>query len=257
MERNGFADVVLRCRSKIAFDRFADNPATGRGVLVRDYQIVGGCILQDAEEETVQDRNLTAVAHSVRREERARANGHKGAVIWLTGLSGSGKSTLAMALERQLFDRGHLVYVVDGDNVRGGLNGDLGFSAEDRAENIRRVAETAKLFADAGLIVVTAFISPYRDDRRLARDIVGEGFREIHVKADLETCEARDPKGLYAKSRAGEIAAFTGVSDPYEEPARPDLVIETAERSREACVADLLRFVEDKIRLTARHRATG
>lgn len=257
VERNGFADIVLRCRAKIVFDRFSDNPATGRGVLVSDYQIVGGCILQDTADTGTDARNLTAVAHSVNRDERTQANGHEGAVIWLTGLSGSGKSTLAMGLEQQLFDRGHLVYVLDGDNLRAGLNGDLGFSLEDRAENIRRVAETAKLFADAGLVVITAFISPYRDDRRRAKDIVGHGFHEIFVKADMEICEARDPKGLYAKARAGEIATFTGVSDPYEEPAAPDIVIDTAERSAESCVTDLVRFVEAKVRRSGHNRAAS
>jgi len=255
VERNGFADVTFRSRSKIAFDPFAENPATGRAVLVRDYQIVGGCLLEETHTVTAEDRNLTAVSHAVGRDERTRANGHDGAVIWLTGLSGAGKSTLAMALERQLFDRGHLVYVLDGDNVRGGLNGDLGFSAEDRAENIRRVAEAAKLFADAGLVVVTAFISPYRTDRRLAREIVGEGFHEVFVKADLSVCEERDPKGLYTKARAGHIPAFTGVSDPYEEPVEPDLVVDTVERSAEACTADLLRFVEDRIKISGRRAA--
>ncbi len=145
-------------------------------------------------------------------------NGHAGAVIWLTGLSASGKSTLAMAVERRLFARGCFVYVLDGDNVRAGINKDLGFSAEDRAENIRRVAEVAALFADAGAIVVTAFISPFRKDRDAARAAAGSAFHEIYVSADLATCEARDPKGLYRRARSGEVKEFTGVTAPYEPP---------------------------------------
>ena len=158
-------------------------------------------------------------------------------MIWLTGLSGAGKSTLAMALERRLFEAGFQVYALDGDNMRGGLSADLGFAPDDRAENIRRIGEVAALMADAGLIAIAAFISPYRADRARARRAADGRFVEVHVRADLATCEARDPKGLYARARAGEIADFTGISAPYEVPEAPELVVDTAANDVETCVA--------------------
>lgn len=243
IERNGVAEVVLRSRSRIPHDTFSAIRGTGRGVLVRDHRLAGGCIIEGAVD-IAAARNLTAVEQTVTLAERAGANGHVGGVLWLTGLSGSGKSTLAMALQRRLFERGRQVYVLDGDNVRQGLNGDLGFGPEDRAENIRRIAEVANLFADAGFIVVTAFISPYREDRNNARAIIGDAFREVHVKADLETCEKRDPKGLYARARAGEIPEFTGISAPYEAPAAPELVIDTGKSTVDAAVDILLEDIE-------------
>jgi adenylyl-sulfate kinase len=177
-------------------------------------------------------------------ERRARS-GHLGAVVWLTGLSGAGKSTLAMALERALFDRGWAAYTIDGDNVRRGLNADLGFSPKDRQENIRRVGEVAALFADAGLICITAFISPFDDDRARARATAGQRlFLEVYLKSELATCEARDPKGLYGRARRGEIKDFTGIDSPYEEPTAPDLVIDTQNDDETACVAQLVEFVE-------------
>lgn len=160
--------------------------------------------------------------------------------IWLTGLSAAGKSTLAFALERTLVDSGLACYVLDGDNVRHGLNRNLGFSHEDRTENIRRVAEVAKLMNDAGLIVITAFISPYRADRALARAIVGSDyFREVHVSTTLSVCESRDPKGLYVKARQGKVAEFTGITSPYEEPDLPDLILDTARLSLDQAVLQL------------------
>lgn len=174
-------------------------------------------------------------------EMREALLGQKGAVLWLTGLSGSGKSTLARAVEKTLVEKGHLAYVLDGDNIRHGLNRDLGFSPEERAENIRRVGEVAKLFADAGVIVITAFISPYRADRAAARKIQGERFLEIFVDAPLEVCESRDPKGLYRKARAGEITDFTGLDAPYEPPEEPDLTIDTTKQSVEAAVEAILK----------------
>lgn len=171
--------------------------------------------------------NITAVRHRIEQADRWRANGHKGGVLWFTGLSGAGKTTLALETEKRLFERGWRAYVLDGDNVRHGLSSDLGFSPEDREENIRRIGEVAALFAEAGLIVISAFISPYRRDRRLARDAAGDAFHEIHVDADLSVCERRDPKGLYEKARAGEIPDFTGISAPYEAPERPELTVET------------------------------
>lgn len=168
--------------------------------------------------------------------------------IWLTGLSAAGKSTLAFALERLLIEAGHPCYVLDGDNVRHGLNSNLGFSAEDRSENIRRVAEVAKLMNDAGLIVITAFISPFRDDRANARAIIGEGlFQEVYVSADLAACEARDPKGLYKKARAGQVPDFTGISSPYEAPENPALVIDTSELNKTVALSRLATFVTRQI----------
>ena len=172
--------------------------------------------------------NLTATAHTLSASDRQAHYGHAGGVLWLTGLSASGKSSLAMALEQALMERGYSCYVLDGDNVRGGLNANLGFSPQDRTENIRRVSEVAALFADAGLICITAFISPYRADRAQARLRCKRQFHEIYIAADLATCEARDPKGLYKKARTGEIREFTGISAPYESPEQPECVIDTA-----------------------------
>jgi bifunctional enzyme CysN/CysC len=188
--------------------------------------------------------NLFAVQSRVTPTDRETANGHRGAILWLTGLSGSGKSTLALALEQELFRRGFRAYVLDGDNIRGGLNSDLGFAPADRTENIRRIGEVAALFADAGMIVITAFISPYREDRARARAIAPEPFREIYVKAALEVCEERDPKGLYKKAREGKIPEFTGISAPYEAPDRPDLAIDTAGESVAESVQRLVAYVE-------------
>ena len=171
-------------------------------------------------------------------------NGHRGAVIWFTGLSGSGKSTLAMRLENMLFARGKHVFVLDGDNVRGGLNSDLGFGPDDRAENIRRVSEVAALFAQAGMICITSFISPYRADRRRARDASPNEFHEIYIQADLETCEQRDPKGLYKKARAGRIKEFTGISAPYEEPLEAELVVDTSQNTIDDCVEMIAQYIE-------------
>jgi len=186
--------------------------------------------------------NVFAVDHAVTVEERATTNGHRGGVLWLTGLSGAGKSTVAMALERRLFDQGWQVFTLDGDNLRHGLNGDLGFSPDDRDENIRRSAETARLLAETGVLVIATFISPLRRHRQTARDIVGWDFHEVFIDADLGTCEARDTKGLYAKARAGEIPEFTGVSAPYEAPARAEVHLDTSSRDIEGCVAELEIF---------------
>ncbi|MFJ4347291.1 adenylyl-sulfate kinase [Pseudomonas sp. NPDC089401] len=170
-----------------------------------------------------------------------------GAVIWLTGLSGSGKSSLAQALATRLGQRGHACYVLDGDTLRSGLNADLGFSPADRHENIRRTGEVAALFADAGLICIAALISPYRADRAAARRACKGAFHEIHVKADLATCEARDPKGLYRRARAGELKAFTGIDAPYEAPEQPDLVVNTATTSLQASLDLLLAYALQQV----------
>jgi len=194
----------------------------------------------------VKATNITWHHADITRADRERANGHKSAVLWFTGLSASGKSTLAHAVENALFERHCRTYVLDGDNIRHGLNKDLGFSPEDREENIRRIGEVAKLFADAGVIAMTAFISPYRADRAKARAISADSFIEVYVKCDLEVCEERDPKGLYKKARAGQIAEFTGISAPYEEPENPELVVDTSHESLEASAAKVLAYLEQR-----------
>lgn len=186
-------------------------------------------------------------AASVTKEERRRMNGHQSSVIWFTGLSGSGKSTLANALDRRLYDLGIRSYVLDGDNIRHGLNRGLGFSPEDRRENIRRIGEVAKLFVDSGIFALTAFISPYREDRERVRALLEPGeFLEVYVKCPLTECERRDPKGLYRKARRGEISGFTGIHSPYEEPLRPDLVLETDRLTVDASVDRVIRLLRDR-----------
>lgn len=183
----------------------------------------------------------------VHRAEREDQNGHRSAVLWFTGLSGAGKSTLAHALEARLHRLGVRTYVLDGDNVRHGLCGDLGFTAEDRSENIRRVGEVAKLFVDAGVMVLTAFISPFRADRARARALIGEAdFIEVYCHCDLATCESRDVKGLYQKARQGVIKEFTGISSPYEAPDAPALIVDTAKASVDDCVAQILEVLHQR-----------
>jgi adenylyl-sulfate kinase len=184
-----------------------------------------------------QSQNLTLQPSQVAALDRTRILGQRGVVLWLTGLSGSGKSTIAFALERRLTGLRHLTYVLDGDNVRHGLCSDLGFSPADRTENIRRIGEVAALFADAGTIIITSFISPYRSDRALARGRVPAGmFVDVFLDVSVEGCERRDPKGLYKKARRGEITQFTGVSAPYEAPERPELALDTDAQSIDSCV---------------------
>jgi adenylyl-sulfate kinase len=186
-------------------------------------------------------KNISWTPGKVSPEERIRRTGYAGCVIWLTGLSASGKSTIATELERELFNQGRLAYVLDGDNTRHGLCSDLGFSPEDRCENIRRVGEVVRLFADAGMICITAFISPYRADRDHARQIVPAGkFMEVYVNAPLEVCEQRDPKGLYARALAGEIKEFTGISAPYEPPLHPEVELHTDKLTVDECVSAIL-----------------
>jgi len=191
--------------------------------------------------------NITWHQGALTKALREKMLEQKGVVIWFTGLSGSGKSTLAQAVEEELYRRGHLCYVLDGDNIRHGLNKNLGFSPEDREENIRRIGEVSKLFADAGVVTMTAFISPYRKDRNTARQLLKEGeFIEVYTKVPLDVAEKRDTKGLYKKARAGEIKEFTGISAPYEEPIDPELEIDTSmlnlEQSRDA----VIRYLEEK-----------
>jgi len=194
-------------------------------------------------------RIVMPIVGKVSARERARLLGQHPVTVWLTGLSAAGKSTLASELEKRLIDARRPCYMLDGDNIRAGISRDLGFGPEDRHENIRRIAEVASLMNDAGIIAITAFISPYRADRAMAREVVGaERFIEVHVAAPLEVCERRDPKGLYAKARRGEILDFTGVSAPYEPPESPDLALETAQASVEQCVLQLFDAVMAKIR---------
>jgi adenylylsulfate kinase len=189
--------------------------------------------------------NVTWHDHTVSKDERAKLNGHKGAVLWFTGLSACGKSTVANTVDHLLHSKGKHSYVLDGDNIRMGLNKNLGFSAEDRTENIRRIGEVAKLFAHAGHFVLTAFISPYKADRDKVRAILGPGeFIEIYVNASLETCEKRDPKGLYKKARAGEIKGFTGISDPYEAPEKPELVLDADTKGIDELAAEVVAYLE-------------
>lgn len=196
--------------------------------------------------------NIVNHASLVSAELRQRQLGQNGCVLWFTGYSGSGKSTLATALEKALIDDHHFAYVLDGDNVRHGLNRDLGFAAEDRTENIRRIGEVANLFADAGVITLTAFISPYRADRQLAREVIGsDRFREVYLTTPLEVCEERDPKGLYKKARAGEIGEFTGISAPYEPPLNPDVIIDTSANDLTTCVAQLIAQLRQDQVITA------
>jgi bifunctional enzyme CysN/CysC len=191
-------------------------------------------------------RNITKVEHRVSIDARTSRNGHMGGVLWLTGLSGAGKTTLAFKLEERLFEFGYQVYVLDGDNVRHGLTADLGFTPDDRKENVRRVGQVAALFANAGLICISAFISPYRADRQLARQAAGAAFHEVYVKASVDTCERRDPKGLYRKARAGELDDFTGVSAPYEAPLDAELVVDTEATTVVEALDQLTSYVTER-----------
>ncbi len=253
--RNDVAEVTFRARDLLPIDPYTDNHRTGRLVVYDKYDVVGGGTLNmegyPDQRRTVEpkSKNIYEVESLTGYDARCRAMGHYGGVFWFTGLSGAGKSTLAMAVERALFERGFHTYVLDGDNVRHGLNSDLGFSPEDRTENIRRVGEVAALQADAGLVCVTAFISPYREDRDRARRAAPTHYHEIFVKADLATCEGRDPKGLYKKARAGQIPEFTGIDSPYEAPDNPDLVVDTQHNDIETCVAQILKYIEANIGL--------
>lgn len=250
--RNDVAEVTIRTKTPIAFDNYDRIAATGRFVIVDDLQVCGGGVIHKGEYPDrravlsgIKSQNIFWTTGKVTRAARERRNRHKGAVIWLTGLSGAGKSTIATELERELFAMGLHTYVLDGDNIRHGLSANLGFSPEDRTENIRRVGEVAKLFADAGTLVITAFISPYRDDRRMVREMMKIGeFIEVHVDAPLAVCEERDPKGLYKKARAGQIEEFTGISAPYEAPQKAEITVHTDRQTPAECVAQIIDFLK-------------
>lgn len=253
--RNDVAEVTLQTRGALVMDNADVNALLGRFVIVDQRQVAGGGIIFGGvytDRARIKSQNIFWSEGEVTSDRRALRNGHRGAVIWLTGLSGSGKSTISQALERELFNMNMHVYVLDGDNIRHGLNSNLGFSPEDRVENIRRVAEVARLMADAGLITITAFISPYLVDRRRAREIAlegGVGFVEIYISAPVEVCEERDPKGLYRKARAGEIKEFTGVSAPYEAPKTPELTLHTDSETLDESVARVVEFLRPRLKV--------
>src|SRR5215475_11895725 len=251
VRRHEVAELTLHTKKPIAFDPHSDIAAIKRFVIVDGFDLAGGGIIaQDNyprrthDSHTKSDQIYWSHGKVTSRQREAR-NGHMGCVLWLTGLSGAGKSTIATELERELFNLGRHVYVLDGDNIRHGLGADLGFSPKDRTENIRRVGEVAKLFADAGVICVTAFISPYRADRDLVRKIIArDRFIEVFVNAPLDVCEQRDPKGLYAKARAKEIKEFTGISAPYEAPPSPQIELRTDQLSVAEAVARVLEYLQ-------------
>jgi len=240
---NEVGRVTLHLDKPIPFEAYHDSRGMGAFVLIDRYShatVSAGMIAFALRRAS----NVHTQALTVNKQARAEMNGHKGKVLWLTGLSGSGKSTIANATEQVLFQRGVHTYILDGDNVRQGLNQDLGFTEADRVENIRRVAEVAKLMVDAGLVVITAFISPFRSERDMARSLFDEGeFIEVFVDTPLATAEARDPKGLYKKARRGELPHFTGIDSPYEAPQNPDAVLNTATLSLEECVVQLDKLI--------------
>jgi bifunctional enzyme CysN/CysC len=257
LRANEVGEVTLQTRAALVLDNHDRVPAMGRFILADADNLLGGGIISGAvytPSKTVKSDNIFWSESEITAERRALRNQHRGAVIWLTGLSGAGKSTIARALEKELFQLSMHTYVLDGDNLRHGLNANLGFAPEDRAENIRRVAEVAKLMADAGTVVITSFISPYRADRAGARAIALQAnaeFVEIFVDAPLAVCEERDPKGLYKKARAGELRGFTGVDAPYETPEDPEIVVRTHERSAAECVDQILEGLLPRLRLSS------
>ena len=254
LERNEIGKLTIQTRSPLVIDNYDRVPNLGRFVIVDDGKICGGGTIFGGvytDRTVAKSKNIFWTEEKITARERALRTGHRGAVIWLTGLSGAGKSTIAQSLERDLFHRGMHTYVLDGDNIRHGLTSNLGFSPDDRMENIRRVSEVAKLMADAGTVVITAFISPYRMDRRRAREIALEGnaeFIEVFVDAPLEVCEARDPKNLYKKARAGEIREFTGIDAPYEAPDDPEIVVHTDKQTVDESLATILEQLLPRLR---------
>lgn len=251
----GFAEITLAASEKIQFDAFAPGTSDGRGVLVdRLQRIVGGAPLIGAAEVSGQDKAIHPSASFVSAAQRDRAQGHRGAVFWLTGLSGAGKSTVARGAETQLFNQGVHVSVLDGDTLRAGLCKDLGFSEADRTENVRRAAEVARILRDSGQVVLVALISPLRSDRDLARQIIGDGFEEVFVDADLAVCEERDPKGLYAAARQGKIANFTGIDAPYEAPVAPALHLKTSVNNVDTAIETLSELIKQQVSLAAAAR---
>ena len=254
LERNEAGQLTVQTRAPLVLDNHDRVPNLGRFVLVDDGNICGGGIIFGGvytDRSVAKSQNIFWTDAKITSRARAAQKGHRGAVVWLTGLPSAGKSTIAQALERELFGRAMHTYVLDGDNIRHGLNSNLGFSPEDRVENIRRVSEVAKLMADSGVVVITAFISPYRMDRRRAREIALEGnaeFVEVFIDAPLEVCEARDPKDLYKKARAGEIHGFTGIDAPYEAPEDPEIAVHTNQQTVDECIATILEYLLPRLK---------
>jgi bifunctional enzyme CysN/CysC len=248
--RHEVAELTIHTKRPVAFDVHSEIIPTGRFVIVDGFEVCGGGIVaagdypRRSSDSLHKSDNIYWTEGIVTTRQRSLRNGHAGCVVWLTGLSGAGKSTIANGLERELFNAGKHAYVLDGDKIRHGLGSDLGFSPEDRKENIRRVGEVAKLFADAGLICITAFISPYRSDRELVRKLMADGqFVEVYVNAPLAVCEQRDTKGLYARARANEIKEFTGVSAPYEEPTAAEIELHTDKLTTAEAIAKILEYL--------------
>ena len=254
LERNETGRLTIQTRAPLVIDNHDRIPNLGRFVIIDDGQICGGGTIFGGvytDRTVAKSKNIFWTEGKITALARAMRSGHRGAVIWLTGLSGAGKSTIAQALERELFQRAMHTYVLDGDNIRHGLNSNLGFAPDDRVENIRRVSEVARLMADAGTVVITAFISPYRMDRSRAREIALEGnaeFIEVFVDAPLAVCEARDPKNLYKKARAGQIREFTGIDAPYEAPEDPEIVVHTDRQSVDESVATIMEQLLPRLR---------
>jgi len=254
LERNEIGRLTIQTRGRLVIDNHDRIPSLGRFVIIDDGQICGGGTIFGGvytDRSVAKSKNIFWTEGKITARSRATRSGHRGAVIWLTGLSGAGKSTIAQALERELFQRAMHTYVLDGDNIRHGLNSNLGFAPDDRVENIRRVSEVAKLMADAGTVVITAFISPYRMDRSRAREIALESnaeFIEVFVDAPLAVCEARDPKHLYKKARAGQIREFTGIDAPYEAPEDPEIVVHTDRQNVDESVATILEQLLPRLR---------
>ncbi len=252
---NEVGDVILQTRAPLVLDNHERVPTMGRFILVDGNCLVGGGIISGAlytSSKAAKSENIFWSESEITAGRRALRNQHRGAVVWLTGLSGAGKSTIARALEKELFQLSMHTYVLDGDNLRHGLNANLGFAPEDRAENIRRVSEVAKLMADAGTVVITSFISPYRADRARARAVAlqaGAEFVEIFVDAPLAVCEQRDPKGLYQKARAGQLKGFTGIDAPYEPPEDPEIIVRTDEQTAAEAVDQILTTLLPRLRL--------
>lgn len=247
-EKNEVCECILKLERPVAFDIAGTIDSTSRFVIVDGYEIAGGGIITEAmEDHDYSIRNIRWSSGDVSGEERAKLTGRKGIVVWMTGLSGSGKTTIAQEVERRLLENGLPSYILDGDKVRRGLCGDLGFSDADRTENIRRVAECANLFRDAGIVTLVTLISPFAASRDQARKICGKNFLEIYVKADVNTCMKRDPKNLYKKALEGNIPNFTGLTSPYEAPENPDLVLDTETWSEVECVEALTSAILSKL----------
>tara|TARA_B100000035_G_scaffold8765_1_gene7496 strand:- start:109 stop:1977 length:1869 start_codon:yes stop_codon:yes gene_type:complete len=253
-EKNDVCEVIIHSSQLIPMDDFKDNQKTGRFCILDEENIIAGGIINlqnfPDQKDVIQTKNIKPVSFAVTEIDRALRFNHRSAIIWMTGLSGSGKSTIAKEIEKKLFLKSYNVFVLDGDNLRMGINKGLGFTTEDRTENIRRTAEVARLFSQAGFIVIVSLISPYISERKKARDIRPEIFKEIFIKASIDECKKRDVKGLYAKAINGELENFTGISSPYEDPKNPDLILNTEKESIEESVNKLENFIIKEFGMT-------